>query len=243
MEQALQNPGNALLQAVSPQVRARFAARLQYVILNKHEVLQEPGQELEWVHFPERGLISVQAETVAGEAVESGMIGAEGALGVFEACGSRLSFCRGVVQVPGAAWKMRTSAYHDMFGACADLRTAVHKYVELLLAESRQFVLCNAIHPVERRLSRFVLDALDRSGQESLLAMTQESLAQILGVQRTTVAACASALQREGLIRSGRGTIDVIDRAALERSACSCRPTLQFIRRELERSSLASCEA
>jgi CRP-like cAMP-binding protein len=239
----LQAPANVLLQAVSPQVRARFSSRFQLVQLNKGDVLQEAGEMVEWVYFPERGLISVQSETVAGEAVESGMIGSEGALGVFEACGSRLSFCRGIVQVPGAALRTKVTHYRELFGACSSLRTAVHKYVELLLAESRQFVLCNAIHPVERRLSRFILDALDRSGSETVLALTQESLAQNLGVQRTTVAACASALQRDGLIRSGRGTLEVLDRPGLERAACSCRPTLEFMRLELNRSTLTACDA
>jgi CRP-like cAMP-binding protein len=239
----LATPRNALLKAVSLPVRASFRASLQLVALGKGDVLQEPGQPLEWVYFPEEGLVSVLAETQAGEAVESVNIGREGAVGVFEACGSRMSFSRAVVQIPGAAWRMRAQNYREMFAACATLRTEVHKYVELLLAQARQFVLCNAIHPVERRLSRFLLDALDQSGVDGQLPFTQESLAQVLGVQRTTVAACASVLQRGGLIRSGRGTIEVVDREGLERTACTCRPTLSYIRRELAASALDACEA
>jgi CRP-like cAMP-binding protein len=243
MDDMLSKTKNALLKAISLAARAKFAPAMQRVTLTKGEVLQEPGQPVEWVFFPEKGLISVVAETQAGEAVESANIGQEGALGVFEACGSRMSFSRAVVQIPGAAWRMRAQSYRDMFGACADLRTEVHKYVELLLAQARQFVLCNAIHPVERRLSRFLLDALDQSGVDGQLPFTQETLAQVLGVQRTTVAACASVLQRAGLIRSGRGAIEVLDREGLERTACSCRPTLGYIRSELAASALDACEA
>lgn len=234
---------NHLLRAVEPHVLARFADRLQQAPLGKGDVLHEPGEPVEWVYFPESGLIGVLSETLAGESVESAMVGRDGALGVFEACGSRQSFYRAVVQIPGCARRLRASAYRELFDASSALRTAVHKYVELLLGEARQFVACNALHSVDSRLSRSLLDALDRSGTDTVLPLTQESLAQMLGVQRTTVAVGISALQRAGVIRSGRGAIEILDRAGLERAACACRDTIAFMRRDIQRSDAAVCDA
>jgi hypothetical protein len=118
----------------------------------------------------------------------------------------------------------------------------VHKYVEFLLMESRQFVLCNALHTVESRLCRSILDALERSGLERALPVTQESLAQMLGAQRTTIAACVSKLYRDGVLKGGRGTLEILDRPGLERLACSCRETMRYARGELQASYDLACE-
>lgn len=234
---------NTLLRAVEPHVLAHFTERLQDFPLSKGDLLHEPGEPVEWVYFPESGLIGVLSETMAGESVESAMVGRDGALGVFEACGSRQSFHRAVVQIPGHARRIRASGYRELFDASSALRTAVHKYVELLLAEARQSVACAALHAVESRLSRTILEALDRSGADTVLPLTQESLAHMLGVQRTTVAVCLSALQRAGVIRSGRGSLEVLDRVGLERAACVCRDTISFMRRDIQRSDAAVCHA
>ena len=226
---------NVLLRTLEPSAKARFTARLHKFELVRGQVLHNLGDSVEWVHFPRHGLIAVMAETVAGESVESGMVGREGALG------GQL-FTRAVVQVGGEALRMSAASYRELFVESAALRTAVHKYVEFLIMEARQFVLCNALHTVESRLCRSILDALERSGLDRALPVTQESLAQMLGAQRTTIAACVSKLYREGVIKGGRGSLEILDRPGLERLACCCRETLRYARGELQVSEEKSCE-
>jgi CRP-like cAMP-binding protein len=227
---------NSLLRTIEPRVLGQFRAAIASVELERGEVLQDVGREVAWVWFPERGLISVTSETVGGESVSGASIGANGALGAFEACGSRQSFARATVQIPGAAWKLKASVYRDLFEASPGLRQAVHRYIESVLVESRQTAACNAIHPVERRLSRLLLECADRSGAAPLLPLTQEVLANMLGVQRSTVAEAVSTLQKGGAIKSGRGALEIVDGPALERAACACRRTIAFAHKAIYES-------
>jgi CRP-like cAMP-binding protein len=235
---------NALLRTLEPAVRAQYAEQFQPFELRRGAILYIQGDPLEWVYFPQAGLISILSETLEGEAVVSGMVGREGAFGVFEICGTRQPYGRAVVQIAGQAVRIRAAVYRKLFNRSPALRTAVHKYVELLLMETRQLAVCNALHSIENRLSRSMLDALDRSSFDAdVLPLTQEMLAQMLGAQRTTVAVAISKFQRAGLIRSGRGSIEVLDRAGLERGACNCLSTLQSARRDIQSSGWDACEA
>ena len=234
---------NVLLRQLEAAVLARFRERMHLVDLAKGEVLQEPGEEVEWVYFPEAGLISIASETVAGEIVSGETVGWDGSVGAFEACGSRRTFARAIVQIPGRAWRLRAGTYRELFDQSENLRSAVHKHVEVLLVESRQLMACNAIHTVESRLGRAILDALDRSGAGPQVPLTHEALAQMLGVQRSTVTLCAAALQRAHLIRNTRGAIEVLDRSGLEKAACACRATISFARDEIHGSLAQACEA
>lgn len=242
-DRVVREHGNWLLEAVEPSVRARFEPRMRRVQLSRGEVLQRPGDPIERVVFPEGALIGLTSAMPAGDAVQTGMIGWDGALGVFEACGSRQSACLAEVQVDGAAVIMAADDYRRLYEASEPLREAVHKYIEILLVEARQFVACNALHSVEARLSRSVLEALDRSRDGRTLPVTQEALAEMLGVQRTTITAAVSQLQAQGALRSSRGVLEVLDRAALERAACSCREAVRLARSEVYRSDEPVCDS
>lgn len=224
---------NWLIDQVEPQVRRGFGEAIRGVELQKGRVLLHPGDDVATVYFPEGALIGLASSTPAGEAVQTALIGWDGALGVFEACGSRLSRSLAEVLVEGTALAMAADDYRRMFDASEGLRAAVHKHVELLLAESRQDVACNALHTVEARLSRWVLEALERSQDGRVLPVTQEALAQMLGVQRTTVTAAMSGLQARSVLRTARGVVQVLDRAALEKDACGCRGTVLAARAEI----------
>lgn len=224
---------NWLLTALEPEVRSRFEARLRRVQLERGELLLSPGETVRTVYFPEGALIGLISAMPAGDAVQTAMVGWDGALGVFEACGTRQSAFLAEVQVAGPALAMGADDYRRMYEASESLRTAVHKNVEILLTEARQFVACNALHSVEARLSRSVLEALERSRDGRALPVTQEVLAQMLGVQRTTVTAAIAQLQATGAVRSTRGVLEVIDSAALEAAACCCRETLREARAEI----------
>lgn len=233
---------NWLLGAVEPAVRARFEPRLRRMNLERGEVLQHQGERIERVYFPEGALISLTCAMPAGDAVQTAMVGWDGALGVFEACGSRKSAFLAEVTVAGPAWCMSANDYRRMFEASEELRVAAHKYIEILLTEARQFVACNALHGVEARLARSILEALERSSDGRTLPVTQEALAEMLGVQRTTVTAALSPMQARGVIRSLRGQIEVLDKPALEGVACCCRDTLEMARAEIYAAKEPTCE-
>jgi len=233
---------NLVLRAVELPVRAKFQSRIEHTVLAKGQVLQETGDEVEWVYFPIDGLVGIATETSGGESAQCAAHGFDGAVGVFEACGSRRAFYRAVVQIPGHAWRVRAGTYRELFDQSAGLRTAVHKLVELLLAESRQYVACNALHSLQSRLARLLADMQDRALCGDTLPVTQDALAQMLGVQRTSVALAVGSLQKAEVIRRGRGAIEITDRPGLEREACSCRDTLEFARAEIYRSFDEACE-
>ena len=236
-------PANALLAELEPAAAIRIRSSLDQVALARGSVLQETGTEVEWVWFPETALICLSAESVEGESVAGGMVGRNGAFGAFEACGSRLSYARARVQIAGDCWRLRAGHYRELYDMSSALRVAMHKYVETLLVEARQLIACTAIHRVEMRMSRVLLDASARSHQGRLLTITQEELAAILGVQRSTIAAASSGLQRAGLIRSGRGFIEILDFERLDGAACSCRETIAFAHEEIAATPDRACEA
>lgn len=234
---------NELLRVVEPGVRAAFAGQLRPIELRRDEILYSLGTPLERVYFPVSGLVGIRAETIEGEFIESAIVGREGSIGAFEACGSRRYFAEAVVQVGGRALQMSAAAYRDLFEASPALRTAIHRYVEQLLSETRQSVVCTSLHSVEERLSRTLFEALDKSGFQDTLPLTQQALAQMLGVQRTTVAQIVSRLQRDNILNGRRGAIRVVDRAALERIACSCRASLRQTRDAIANVAAPACEA
>jgi len=234
---------NWLLRCLEPSVHAQFEGRMRRIRLARGEVLQRQGETIERVYFPEGALIGLISAMPAGDSVQTALVGWDGALGVFEACGSRQSAFLAEVEVEGEAWVMAADDYRRMFEASERLRVGVHKYVEILLTEARQFVACNALHAVEARLARSILEALERSRDGRLLPVTQETLAQMLGVQRTTVTAAMALLQARGVVRGARGALEVLDAGALEDIACCCRETLQMARAEIFAADEPICES
>jgi CRP-like cAMP-binding protein len=188
-------------------------------------------------------LVSIVSENASGESVAGAMIGWNGTCGAFEACGSRTSFTRASVQISGSAHRIRADHYRELFDQSPAVRTAVHRHIESMLVEARQLVACTALHSVESRMCRALLDASERSHGGPSLSLTQEALAQILGVQRTTIAVTASTLQKAGLIRTGRGTLELLELKKLEATACACRSTIQYAIAEIYSSRDKVCEA
>lgn len=234
---------NALLSAVEPELRFEANKKLKVIELTRGDVLYSHGAALENVYFPLSGLIGIVAETTDGEGMNSSLVGREGAVGVFEACGSRRFFAEAAVQVSGAAAVMTAAAYRALFDQSSGIRTGVHRYVEQLMSETRQTVVCSVAHDVEARLSRLILEAIRKSGGEDVLPLTQETLARMLGTQRTTVAEILSRMQRDGILATRRGQISVTGRSSLEARSCTC---LRIIRQNSEAiwsSGHDSCEA
>jgi CRP-like cAMP-binding protein len=234
---------NLILAQVESLAASRIADKLQRVQVRRGSVLQEVGTLVQWVWFPEDALISIASENASGESVTGGIIGWNGTFGAFEACGSRTSFARAQVQITGTAYRIRADYYRELFDQSPALRSAIHHHMEALLVEARQLVACTALHSVESRMCRVLLDASERSHGGASLSLTQEALAQMLGVQRTTIAVTASSLQKAGLIRTGRGSIELLDSKRLDATACACRATIKYATAEIYSSRGKVCEA
>jgi len=233
---------NSVLSQLEPSIALRAGSRIEKIELKRGSVLQETGSTVQWVWFPEDALICVESENLQGESVSGGMIGWNGAYGAFEACGSRTSFSRGLVQISGTCHRVRADHYREMFEHSSGLRFAIHRHVEALMVESQQLVACAALHPVESRMCRVLLDASDRSHGGNVLSLTQETLARILGVQRTTIALTSSSLQKRRMIRTARGNVELLNRPELEATACSCRETIAYATAQIYASREKVCE-
>jgi CRP-like cAMP-binding protein len=234
---------NWLLRALETDIWSTAGASLRRVELARGEVLQDQDALVQTVYFPDGAVIGLFCCLPSGELIQTAMVGWDGALGVFEACGSRRATYQAEVQVAGPAWRVPVEVYQRAFERSAELRERVHKYVELLLTEARQYVACNALHSVEERLARSLLEVLDRGERSSDLPITQEVLADMLGVQRTTVTEAFGRLARQGMVRARRGVVEVVDRAEMEKRACECWSVIAAARQEILGSDLPVCDA
>lgn len=214
--------GNRLLGALRAADFALIEPHLELVSLHEGTVLFEPGEEVETAYLPcHRTMISLRLPTRRGEEVEAATIGREGALGGIVSAGVRPAYGRAVVQLPGPAYaiavdrlaaaKARSAALHDLFA----------RYADVLLAQVMQSAACGALHQIDQRCCRWLLSAHDRAGDRAF-HFTQQALADMLGVQRTTVTAVCRRLEKAGLISHHRGEMEIVDRPRLERAACEC---------------------
>jgi CRP-like cAMP-binding protein len=193
-------------------------------------VLQEAGERIRQVYFPHTGMISLLAVMQAGNGVETATIGREGAVGAMAGLGGRTAVARAVQQVEGISSQISVSQFQTAMGESAGMRGLIGRYNDVQMRLVHQSVGCNALHHVEARLCRWLLQTRDRSDSDTL-SLTQEFLSEMLGVQRTTVNLVARDLQSAGLIRYRRGRIEIVDRAGLEKKACEC---YQAVRRRNE---------
>ncbi len=214
--------GNRLLRAMGRADRDLLRPHLHPIELRKGMVLIEAGEDVTRCYFPCDGTIAALVVALPdGTLTETATVGREGAIGGIVSLGQKPAFARAVVQVGGnALWidSERLEACKDSSNSFRDL---ISRYADCLLAQVLQSVACNALHSLEPRFCRWLLHVQDRTGGSDV-PLTQEVLAEMLGVQRTTVTAVAASLQAKGLIQTRRGRIAVIDRAGLEAIACAC---------------------
>lgn len=195
--------------------------QLETVSLTAGAVLMEAGQPAEHVYFPEDGVISLVVVMREGGQAETASIGREGLVGYIATLCSRQEMVRSVVQVPGTAARIPFDAFLEFWNSSKSFRNHVLSYTEALFAQIVQSAACNALHKIEARLCRWLLTARERAGTENV-ALTQDALADMLGVQRSTINLVARTIQERGLIRYRRGNIQILDVAALEANACEC---------------------
>ena len=218
--------GNRILDALAKPEIDRLHPHLDMVVLPLHQVLLNPGDKIEFIYFPIRGVVSVVAPLQDGSVVEVNMIGSEGFVGLPAVLGTRDEPWEVVVQGAGNAFRLRADVFLDEFAHSSQLRTLVLQFAELFLEQLGQTAACNARHDLEARTARWLLTMRDRL-ETDRFPVTQEFLAMLLGVRRASVTLAAAELQRQGLIRYHRGVIEILDPAGLETASCECHRHLK----------------
>jgi CRP-like cAMP-binding protein len=232
MRRAQDTVGNRLLKALAPRDRHLLSKYLEAVKLEDGAVLFEPGEDVVSIYFPGPGTVaSLILNLRDGATAEAALIGQEGAVGGIISGGDKPAFTRGVVQIGGPATRLATDVLEKAKLQSPTLRDHFARYADCLLAQTLQSVACNAIHDLDARLARWLLTLQDRIGGDDL-HLTQEFIAEMLGVQRTYVTRVIGTLEESGAIRKSRGTLTVVNRGKLERQACEC---YAYLRRHFER--------
>jgi CRP-like cAMP-binding protein len=226
-------PLNVFLRSLGADSFNELASHLTPIDLVIGETLYRPGDKVESVYFPETALLSLLTATAEGQSIETAMIGVEGASGVLEACGSGRTNLDCIVQVDGRGLRAPASVIRSLATRDEGFGRQAWTLIEFQMAESRQSGMCNALHPVEKRLARWLLECAERCGGRPVLPLTQEFLAAMLGVQRTTVNTFAAQLQKAGLISYSRGKVTILDANGLEQQACECRVATKVQRERL----------
>jgi CRP-like cAMP-binding protein len=212
--------GNGFLSALPDDATALLEPDLNQITLPPGAACYSPGGAIDKVYFPQSGMISLVV-VVDGETVETSSVGREGGVGLQCGFGPRLSFTRATVQIPGKFSTISAARFEQAVSRHPALRDMIVRHIETKWAEAQQNAACNAVHDGSSRLCRWLLQCADRIGSDQLL-LTQDFLAGMLGVRRTTVTLLAQELQQRSIVRYGRGRITIIDRRALEACACEC---------------------
>jgi CRP-like cAMP-binding protein len=199
---------------------------LKPVELPQGTVLYEIGASIHQVYFPHSGIVSLVVDLANGDTIESAMIGRESIVGASAGLNGQLSVCKAIVQIAGAATAVDPHRLRTLAETSTACRTALFKHEQLILVQAQQSAACNATHTIDARLARWMLRCRDLQGSDDLV-LTQEFIAQMLGVRRTSVSVVANTLQQAGLVRYRRGHIRILDVEGLQETACECYQTVK----------------
>jgi CRP-like cAMP-binding protein len=216
---------NKLLASLPREHFDRLLPHLSTVALPQGLVLFESGDEVDQIYFPQFGMLSLLAVLRDGKAIETATVGREGVAGAMAGLGLYKSLVRVVVQMTTGASKIAATHFRTIAADSEPIRNLCIRYNEVLLSQARVTAACNALHPIEARFCRWLLQSADRAASDTIV-LTQEFLAEMLGVRRTSVTEVASKVQNAGLITYSRGVIKILDRPALMRMSCECYETL-----------------
>ncbi len=219
-------PSNRLLSSLAAADIDAIRPHLETIDLPQETVLFEDGDSISRVYFPHRGIISLVVDLASGDTIETALIGRDSVVGGASAIDGKIFLNRAVVQVVGAASVLSADRLRQAAAQSADLRAILMRHDQAVLAQSQQSAACNATHTLEARLARWLLRCRDLLDSEDI-PLTQEFIAQMLGVRRTSVTLVANTLQQAGLIAYKRGHIRVQDVEGLKESACECYETLR----------------
>ena len=222
---------NHLLAALPDSAKQRIFPRLKLVEMNLGDVIFESGQPIDFVYFPTNCIISLLYVMINGSSAEISVVGNEGMAGIAVFMGGDSTPSRTVVQSKGFAYRMHSRELKDEFDNSPEVRVLILRYTQALITQMSQTAVCNRHHSIDQQLCRWLLLSLDRL-HDNHLTMTQELIANMLGVRREGVTEAAGKLQDLGIIEYHRGHINVIDRPGLEALSCEC---YALVKRETDR--------
>jgi CRP-like cAMP-binding protein len=222
---------NHLLDALPPDAYERIAPHLELIPMPLGVVLYESGDRLQYVYFPTTSIISLLYVMEDGASAEIAVVGNDGILGISLFMGGETTPSRAIVQSAGHAFRLKAGLLKDEFGRFGPTMHLLLRYTQALITQMAQTAVCNRHHSVDQQLCRWLLLSLDRLASNEL-SMTQELIANMLGVRREGVTEAAGKLQDAGLIRYSRGRIIVLDRPGLEARSCEC---YQVVKTEFDR--------
>jgi len=222
---------NHLLNALPAADYARLRPHFEHVDLKLGDVLYEPGGRMRFVYFPTTAIVSLLYVMEDGASAEIAIVGNEGILGIALFMGGESTPSRAVVQSAGFGYRMKAALLKEEFGRFGVLMHLLLRYTQSLITQMAQTAVCNRHHSVDQQLCRWLLLSLDRLASNEL-TMTQELIANMLGVRREGVTEAAGKLQSAGLISYRRGKITVLDRLGVETRSCEC---YQVVKKEFDR--------
>jgi CRP-like cAMP-binding protein len=212
---------NRLLAALPESEWTQWQPHLEPVDLTLGQVLSEPDSSFTHAYFPTNSIISLLYVTAAGDSAELAVVGREGILGVAVFMGGETTRSRAIVQSAGRAVRLKGRVIMDGFKRAGPVMQLLLRYTQALITQMSQTAVCNRYHTVEQQLCRWLLLSLDRL-QSNELIMTQELIANMLGVRREGVTEAAGRLHKTGILQYQRGRITVLDRGELEKRTCEC---------------------
>jgi CRP-like cAMP-binding protein len=219
---ALSNwPRNRLLLALPSSNLKRLIPELEHIPCQRGQVLMNADSSLDHIFFPDSGVVSVVAVYADGSIIEMATIGREGCSDVQAIFGAKTSSVQLLVQIPGSAAKMSRAAFTRAMASMPSFRSLMYAYVQAFLEQVMVSVACNGAHSLKQRLARWLLMMRDRSDGDAL-PITQELLAEMLGVQRPSISNAAREFERAGLIERGRRQVTILDRQGLIEASCEC---------------------
>jgi len=220
---------NKLLLSIPDSEYRAIRPHLEFLSLSHHRSLYEPNRPLEFVHFPNSGMVSLVIETEDGRTVEVGEVGKEGFAGIPAAVGMKMSQVREIVQIEGNGFRMRAGELHILSASTPQFHLMMTRYAVLQGLQIAQTAACNRLHNIEQRLARWLLITQDRV-DSSKFAITQDFLGTMLGTDRPTVTVTAALLQKKRIIVHMRGVVQILSRAKLQSCACECYAAIQLDR-------------
>ncbi|MFN6487340.1 MULTISPECIES: Crp/Fnr family transcriptional regulator [unclassified Nostoc] len=225
-ENTLKPQVNKLLAALPSNDYERLLPHLKLVLLSTRQVIYEPGEPITYVYFPQNAVISIVTCMKDGSTVEVGIVSNEGMVGIPVILGGNTTTTKAFVQIGGAGMQMDADVFRSEFNQGGAIQNLLLRYVRAIYTELTQGCACNRLHTLEERLARWLLTVSDRLESEEF-PLTQEFIAQMLGVRRSGVTVAASALSRAGMIRYQRGQINILNREDLEATSCECYRVIQ----------------
>jgi CRP-like cAMP-binding protein len=217
---------NLLIDSLAERDRARLLPHLKKVELPSQKILFEADDPIALVYFPTTCVVSLVVTLSTGEAIEAAMVGRDGAVGVSAALDGRISLSRAIIQIPGQGLSCEIEPLKSAAMESPALLSLLIRHEQTVYAQAQQSAACNVTHTVDARLARWLLRARDLSRADNL-PFTQEFLAEMLGVRRTSVSLTAHTLQQAGLIKYRRGNIQITNLEGLQETACECYSTIQ----------------